>query len=85
MPTRNRRYQENLIATAATLVVGVAIVLVVFGCAPSVEDFLGPGLDCKADITMPEERPTARPGTTVSVDVKIHGCKSAVPKLSPAK
>ncbi len=43
-------------------------------CAPpTVEEFLGDGVNCKAAITMPDEEPER--GETVTVAVRIYDCK----------
>lgn len=40
---------------------------------PTVSEFLGDGVNCKAAITMPDESPER--GETVTVDVKIYDCR----------
>lgn len=52
----------------------VFFVLVASSCAkPTVSEFLGNGVNCKAAIKMPDEEPGR--GETVTVDVKIYDCK----------
>jgi hypothetical protein len=56
------------------LIVCILTLAITFGCAkPTVSEFLGNGVDCKAAITVPEELPER--GETVTVDVKIFNCR----------
>ena len=56
--------------------VAACLLFVITRCgAPPIEEILGPGVDCKARITMPD----LRPGETVDVAVKIYDCKGVTP------
>lgn len=51
----------------------IFMVMALFGCAPSIKSITAKGINCKAQITMPNRLP----GETVTVKVKIYECEDS--------
>lgn len=68
---RHREFSDECLIALA---VSIAMAAVLFGCAPPpISELLKDGVNCRASITMPSERP--RESETIDVAVKIYECK----------
>lgn len=64
----------NLVTTLQ-LFLFVSLLAVLYGCGkPTAAEFIGEGVNCKAQITMPETK-TYYAGDVVDVRVRIYDCK----------